>query len=401
MKKTGISLIVLIVTIIVIIILAAVVILTLSKNNPIESSQEADFKEDVRTFQDELAMYISKDYTNKAGQRDEKITATNYESEGDPKSVYTYISSFSKKYEGEFVIKNDELMYSEGKLTDDEQKWSNSLNVKLNQKTGAEKAKEDPENYYGAKVKYSAPNGVNDWKFFYSDGSNVYIITSEYVDPQIENQLPDKGGARPDQADAENYPKSARLSNVVLKYNGSYDIIDEKIKAFNSDYYEKEYTSTYNSIKAVSYMLDKEIWSELYANSFVAECAVGVPSLEIFFKSYCDKYPEKKELYKTQAISIRGYQISKDGGINWWNSYEGMLNSSDTLYVLPSSTGSNAMWLASASDHHYSDLMIVSGGSIQGRNSSYNNSYGFRPLVCLNSNISLKWNEQDHIYEIK
>ena len=78
-----------------------------------------------------------------------------------------------------------------------------------------------------------------------------------------------------------------------------------------------------------------------------------------------------------------------------------MLNSSDTLYVLPSSTGSNAMWLASASDHHYSDLMIVSGGSIQGRNSSYNNSYGFRPLVCLNSNISLKWNEQDHIYEIK
>ena len=105
-----------------IIILAAVVILTISKNNPIESAKEASFKEDVRTFQDELAMYIAKDYTSKAGARDEKITATNYNPVGDPKSVYTYIPSFSKKYEGKFVIKNDELMYSEGKLTDDEQK---------------------------------------------------------------------------------------------------------------------------------------------------------------------------------------------------------------------------------------------------------------------------------------
>ena len=132
MKKTGISLIVLIVTIIVIIILAAVVILTLSKNNPIESSKEASFKEDVRTFQDELAMYISKDYTSKAGQRDEKITATNYEPAGDPKSVYTYISSFSKKYEGKFVIKNDELMYSEGKIVGKEVEWCQGFNLKMN-----------------------------------------------------------------------------------------------------------------------------------------------------------------------------------------------------------------------------------------------------------------------------
>ena len=112
-SKKGISLIILIVTIIVIIILAAVVILTLSKNNPIDSAKEASFKEDARTFQDELAMYISKDYTSKAGQRDNKITATNYNSAGDPESVYTYIPSFSKKYENKFVIKNDELMYKE------------------------------------------------------------------------------------------------------------------------------------------------------------------------------------------------------------------------------------------------------------------------------------------------
>ena len=127
MKKNGISLIVLIVTIIVIIILAAVVILTLSKNNPIESAKEATFKEDIRTFQDELAMYIAKDYTSKGGQRDNKITET------DSSKIKDYIPSFNKKYEGKFVIKNDELMYQEiveGK----ELEWCKSLNIKSNRR---------------------------------------------------------------------------------------------------------------------------------------------------------------------------------------------------------------------------------------------------------------------------
>ena len=118
-----------IVTIIVVIILAAVVILTLSKNNPIESAKEAAFKEDVRIFQDELAMYIAKDYTNKAGQRDNKINADKYTTDGATDSVYTYIPSFSKKYEGKFVIQNDELTYKEDNLTENELKWVSSLNI--------------------------------------------------------------------------------------------------------------------------------------------------------------------------------------------------------------------------------------------------------------------------------
>ena len=66
-KKKGISLIVLIITVIVIIILAAVVILTMSKNNPVERAKEATFKEDVRTFQDDLALTVAKEYTDNQG----------------------------------------------------------------------------------------------------------------------------------------------------------------------------------------------------------------------------------------------------------------------------------------------------------------------------------------------
>ena len=127
-QKRGISLIVLIVTIIVIIILAAAVILTVGKNNPVESAREATFKEDLRSFQDDLALSISKDYTKKAGQRDNKFNADKYTTEGEEDSVYTYIPSFTKKYEGKFAIVNDEIKYvgeEEKEIT-----WSKELGVK-------------------------------------------------------------------------------------------------------------------------------------------------------------------------------------------------------------------------------------------------------------------------------
>ena len=127
-QKRGISLIVLIVTIIVIIILAAAVILTVGKNNSVESAREATFKEDLRSFQDDLALSISKDYTKKAGQRDNKFNADKYTTGGEADSVYTYIPSFNKKYEGKFAIVNDELNYvgeEEKEIT-----WSKDLGVK-------------------------------------------------------------------------------------------------------------------------------------------------------------------------------------------------------------------------------------------------------------------------------
>ena len=391
-----------------IIILAAVVILTISKNNPIESAKEASFKEDVRTFQDELAMYIAKDYTSKAGARDEKITATNYNPVGDPKSVYTYIPSFSKKYEGKFVIKNDELMYSEGKLTDDEQKWSNSLNVKANAKTGAEKAKEDPAKYYGAKVTNYIANGISDWKIFYSDGSNVYLITTEYVDPAI---LPSKGEGdnppKPDQVDAANYPKAARFNNILLgKYSGTANITDEKMKAFNSDYFDKNYTSTKNNMKAVAYMLDKDIWGN-FANSSVAEYAVGGPSVEMLLKSYSEK---KNVDYRAQASSATGYQVSNNRGTSYANGISSMLRTDDRLYVLPeinttlesgNKSGAIGMWLASPSARDGSRVMYVSSYGYVGYDTYEYPYFGFRALVCLNSNILLNWNDQTQKYDIE
>ena len=120
-SKKGISLIVLIITIIVIIILAAVVILTITKNNPVSSAKESAFKEDVRIFQDDLALTVAKEYTDNQGQRDTKINATG-------EDVKNYIPSFKDKYVNKFAIVDDKLVATD-KVTENEKLWIEDLNL--------------------------------------------------------------------------------------------------------------------------------------------------------------------------------------------------------------------------------------------------------------------------------
>lgn len=262
------------------------------------------------------------------------------------------------------------------------------LMMSIETKTAAKKVYENPTEYYGKSITNYSANGVEDWKIFYSDGSNVYLITSEYIDPV---KLPEKNGAKPDQGDATNYPKAARFNNILTKYSGSANITDEKMKAFNSDYFDNNYTSTYNNMKAVAYMLDKDIWSD-FANRTVAEYAVGGPSVEMLLKSYCEKVPEKKDLYKTQASSETGYQVSNNGGTSYANNISGMLSTSDTLYVLPSAatSGANAMWLASPSAYNGYRVMNVNFRGHMTFSNYSDTTVGFRPLVCLKSDIQLE-----------
>ena len=125
--KKGISLIVLIITIIVVIILAAVVIITINKNNPVESAKEATFKEDVRSFQDELNMYISNEYTKLQGMRDSKINTKKIPATY--KEMQTYISSYKEKYDKKLGIEDDKIVYFPKEVTNNEKKWLEDLNI--------------------------------------------------------------------------------------------------------------------------------------------------------------------------------------------------------------------------------------------------------------------------------
>ena len=128
-SKKGISLIVLIITIIVVIILAAAVIITINKNNPVESAKEATFKEDVRSFQDELNMYISNEYTKLQGMRDSKINTINIPATY--KEMQTYIPSYKEKYDKKLGIEDDKIVYFPKEVTNNEKKWLEDLNISV------------------------------------------------------------------------------------------------------------------------------------------------------------------------------------------------------------------------------------------------------------------------------
>ena len=135
-QKKGISLIVLIVTIIVIIILAAAVILTITKNNPVDSAKESAFKEDVRIFQDDLALTVAKEYTDKQGQRDQKISTSDYD------KITNYIPSFTEKYKDKFIIQDDQLVGTDS-LSEKEKTWANDLNISTSGKVAFDATKWD------------------------------------------------------------------------------------------------------------------------------------------------------------------------------------------------------------------------------------------------------------------
>ena len=126
-NKKGISLIVLIITIIVVIILAAAVILTISKNNPVSSAKEAAFKEDIRSFQTELSLYVGKQMTVDYYGNRKKISTDEYPKLDEMKE---YISSYNKKYVEKLGIDNDELVYFPDKVTENEKKWLDDLGIR-------------------------------------------------------------------------------------------------------------------------------------------------------------------------------------------------------------------------------------------------------------------------------
>ena len=116
-RKKGISLIVLVITIVVIIIIATVVILTLNENNPVGRAREATFKSDLKTIEEEYAMYISNKSVESEGrfELDSLVASENnldYNiKEGEGGNIYEIIPSAKKKYEGEFEIIKGELYY--------------------------------------------------------------------------------------------------------------------------------------------------------------------------------------------------------------------------------------------------------------------------------------------------
>ncbi len=369
-NKRGISLIVLIVTIIVIIILAAVVILTLSKNNPVESARKARFMEDVRSFQDELALSVSKDYVTKKENRNEKFNAT---SDG----MKEYIPSITDEYKDKLKIVDDELMYLEDNVTENEKKWLEELGIGTTKKSTAQLIEEDPKSYYGEYVlNYTTDNTEIDklgykWRIFHSDGENIYLITEAYVYEKIT------------------------FSDVIQNYEGSQDIINKSEARKWISWIDKYPKSTNDNIKAVAYMLDTNVW-EKYAGS-KAKYAIGGPTIEMFVASYNKVHEEQSQQLACNEMDENGYKIKK--GNENYDYFVSNLSDDELylLYIIRYTGTAYFMYLASPSSYENNKIMVVSPGGIKeisymglNKSGTSRDIPGTRPIVCLKSDVTLK-----------
>ena len=252
-------------------------------------------------------------------------------------------------------------------------------------KLSAKEVADNASDYYGKTVTNYTANGVSDWKIFHSDGTNIYLISSEYI-PVDKIPTPKGGNAIINKNST--YSKAAPLTSAINDSNYSSESAsisnDNQARRWLKSYLDS-YSISNNNMKAVVYLLDIDVWNVYKTDK--ADYAIGGPTVEMLMESYSKKMGVD---YQAKAVSATGYQISKDGGINWANEYNEMFSTSETLYVLSKSSGALAMWIASPSATSGNNaVMNVYCNGYVGYSEYSSGSIGFRPVVCLKSGVSI------------
>lgn len=188
---------------------------------------------------------------------------------------------------------------------------------------------------YGKSINYSA-NGVNDWKVFYNDGTNVYIIASNYLDMSVT-------------------PIDLATTKMI-KGNGKYTV-----------YWD---SSIGTNIEVVETLNNTSNWNA-FASGKGGESATGGPTYEMLADSW-NANP------KTNSITL-----------NPTNGQDGLTDSTG-LYIPHNSIIDNCYgyWLTSTNssyaDHAFA--MLYAGAVYYNPFTSDLN--GIRPVVCLNKEVT-------------
>ena len=235
---------------------------------------------------------------------------------------------------------------------------------------------------YGNNVNYTSSNGVSDWKIFYNDGTNVYIIASDYV-PHSKIDI-----------------TSMNTRGMEIKTSGSYAIYGNGSQNyhFGADFVD-QLTNTAN-------------WSNFATGTSGTEnitaTATGAPTLDMWIASWnakgyttLDSKPEtkQKDEYEGNANYTAYYVGTGANPTTTSVSVSSDTNGYGDLLYFPHPqvsgqpddfTNSNSVhhyWLASASAENANFVM---NANFEGRlySNNWNNPLdGVRPVVCLPSGI--------------
>ena len=396
-KNSGITLIALVITIIVLLILAGVSIAMLTGQNGIlTQAQNSKTTSELKSAEEKVKL---------------AIMAARSQSETGALDADKLIAEITNNYGGTASKTNNGFPLN---ITIDEKNFiidddGNVMKKELIAADIANATQKEKQNIYGATVTgYTLPSGTTTdvgWKIFYADKSNIYLIASDYVErenlPYSTTETGETTTRKTSFSDSS-HERSGYFANILGDYAGSARITDSRLKVLNNDYFNtKNYSSNNNNMKSVAYMMDTTAWNSKFLDSGKAEYTIGGPTIELLFKSYNEKYGTS---YVAGATSAVGYSIKKQESDSWSPYIKGMLtkndNTQDSLYVISNNSKAYGMWLASPSADNAEYAMNVNYAGYVNDIDYYVGSYGFRPLVCLKSNVQLQ-KAADSTYKLK
>ncbi len=258
-------------------------------------------------------------------------------------------------------------------------------------------------NYYGKYVRYKAPNGCNvKWRILGSDGKNIYLIADDYVSKEY---IPCGRKGSKIYVNGSDYEMS--FENVIDDYEGSVDI-SKKLRILNSKYFEalKDSISNRLSDKVLAFMMDVDIWDGFAGEK--TECAISGPTLELLLDSYNKLHPTQRIDYYSNS---RGYMIRQNSNIERYYYLQNIFDDHDKkfciqfdvhdkTFCIQDESKAYGTWIASPSAYSAGSVLRLNGSGFLFAGSYCLGHMGFRPLVSLKSDTTLKIVEDDE-YEIQ
>lgn len=204
------------------------------------------------------------------------------------------------------------------------------------------------------------------WKLLYQDDNYKYLIANDYV--KISSQIPTKDG----NSILENVnPYTGEWSNQLLQCYSGNDNVNNI-----GDWYVNKGESN-NKNKATDYLLDIDIWRQLYDGNG-AEWVIGGPTLELL-KASIEDYDLNLTLKVATRSALRDSSYYIVDKINIPIALDG------TLYISNSDKAS-ATWLAAPGFYDRSFLWRADDNGNLYNDDHSDNDTGFRPVVCIDSN---------------
>lgn len=257
-------------------------------------------------------------------------------------------------------------------------------------------------NEYGDDVQYSA-NGIDDWKIFYNDNENVFIISSEYI---ITNNIPtDILNLTTENAYSVYWKDGSYLKS---NYNGPIDISADIAQKYKLSWFLK-FQSEFDPDVIYGYghditaaLLNTNVWNCFVDINF-AESAIGGPTLDMFIESW----NQKQYLTLYQNSKSNGYYISRNQSkVNYEYVFVKFYNLSteenvsddigykDKLYFPYNEKIEGTKCYALASPGGYVGTVmgvfytgLIGTSSMLGEKQYEHDFHAFRPVVCLKSNV--------------